>query len=144
MSKLGPPGIGSRRSLGWIAVVLAGLVTSAALILPSGRPAASATYNPTKTGLTVWMQPIASPAELSAVSLRLKHWRGVGVCTYRNQEANYLTAKRVLTRHELSHLTVRIMPTFFSCNTNSVTTTRRVSNAIARMPGVMRVNQDGI
>ena len=113
------------------------LVGSALLLKQS---AAQATQN-WQQGIQVrvWMQPSASPGEISAVRGQLDQMPIVHSCVYFNQAQDYKEALHILPESETSVLKVGEMPTSFRCTPTIPSDTYTVISTFQNEPGVMTV-----
>jgi hypothetical protein len=84
--------------------------------LTSAAKAAETPVNASRgTSVTVWMEPIASRHQISAVGRRLHRLHFLHDCVYKDKRRVYAQARRLLAPDELEVLTIATMPTFYSC-----------------------------
>jgi cell division transport system permease protein len=93
-----------------------------------------------ETQVAVWMKATASPSEIESIRSQLSTTPYVAnVCIYKDQEASYQEAKRLLTSSEIAYLTVGDMPTYFLCVPKVPTDYSILNSMFHNEPGVYQV-----
>ncbi|MGC8510353.1 MAG: cell division protein FtsX [Acidimicrobiales bacterium] len=113
-------------------------LVGAALLLKQSAAQASAQWQQ-GTRVTVWMQPTATPSELSNVRTQLANLPIVKDCVFYTQAQDYREAVKILPGNESSVLRVGDMPTSFRCVPTVPSDAAVVASTFTNQPGVYQV-----
>jgi cell division transport system permease protein len=113
-------------------------LVGAALLLKQGAAKAEVDWE-RATQVTVWIQPNASPSEITAVGAQLKQLSYVQHCLYKNKQQNFDEAKQLLTPAEIQSITVADMVTSYWCTPVQPQDANQVIARFSGQPGVKNV-----
>ncbi len=105
------------------------------LLLGQGAAHASALWE-RGTQVTVWMEPNATPQEISAVGTQLQQLTYVSHCRYQDKAQNLADAKKLLTSDEYQSLTLSGMLTSYLCTPVIPADATEVHARFTGQPGV--------
>jgi len=114
-------------------------LVGAALLLKQGASNAEALWQ-RETEVTVWMQPSATHAEITAVHQRIHAMPYVTGCVYRNKSYDYAQAKTLLQPDVISVLGKNQIPTAFECTPLHPADAFTVISQLSKQPGVLNVS----
>jgi cell division transport system permease protein len=109
-----------------------------ALMLKQSASQASAHWQQ-GTRVTIWMQPMASSAEVDAVRSQLGQLSYVKTCNFYTQMQDYHEAAGLIPQSEFQVLTVAATPSSFRCAPRVPSDVYLIQSTFANQPGVYRV-----
>ena len=113
-------------------------LVGSALLLKQSAAQASRTWQQ-GTRVSIWMQPKATPGEISNVQSQLAILPLVKNCKYRTQAEDFAEMKSELPPSESSILHVDEMPTKFTCVPTVPSDAFTVESTFSNQPGVLSV-----